>query len=370
MQIHEITQRKLDEGVGSFLGGLAGSIANVAGDVMGAISPGGDAKSAYASAVRPQQIKMLADKAYTGWKQYEKTLLQSNPDARTGDMYYQSLLAFVTKNLLGGQYLPNVINKNQIIALVKQLSQSEETAKTPPAKDTTPPATNPAKDITPPATNPAKAAPGVMPASVASSAQGQKMQQAYGQPRGGIQGMQSDLEEVTMGLPLGNVQQYKDTSNRVKSAPNQTPTAGASLSPGQIPGKDDLLKGKGKQPTQPVKTAAAAPPKTAPSTTMSTQQEKDLWLKLTQQAVVATTQAPGSRTGSDKAADPDTEPGTATGDARSYMQQLGANLKPEELTTLKKFASEAVSKFGSQQVKTTQNPVADAMLLLAGFRGI
>ena len=359
MQIHEITQRKLNEGLGSFVGGLAGSIANVAGDVMGAISPGGDAKSAYASAVRAQQIKMLADKAYTGWKQYEKTLLQSNPDARTGDMYYQSLLAFVTKNLLGGQYLPNVINKNQIIALVKQLSQSEETAKTPPAKDTTPPATNPAR-----------AAPGVMPASVASSAQGQKMQQAYGQPRGGIQGMQSDLEEVTMGLPLGNVQQYKDTSNRVKSAPNQTPTAGASLSPGQIPGKDDLLKGKGKQPTQPVKTAAAVPPKTAPSTTMSTQQEKDLWLKLTQQAVVATTQAPGSRTGSDKAADPGTEPGTETGDARSYMQQLGANLKPEELTTLKKFASEAVSKFGSQQVKTTQNPVADAMLLLAGFRGI
>jgi hypothetical protein len=358
MQIHEITQRKLDEGVGSFLGGLAGGIANVAGDFKGAISPGGDAKSAYASAVRPQQIKMLADKAYTGWKQYEKTLLQSNPDARTGDMYYQALLAFVTKNLLGGQYLPNVINKNQIIALVKQLSQSEETAKTPPAKDTTPPATNPAK-----------AAPGVMPASVASSAQGQKMQQAYGQPRGGIEGMKSDLEEVTMGLPLGNVQQYKDTSNRVKSAPNPTPTAGTSLSPGQIPGKADLLKGKGKQATQPVKTPAPTP-KTAPSTAMSAQQEKDLWLKLTQQAVVATTQAPGSRTGSDKAADPGTEPGTETGDARSYMQQLGANLKSEELTTLKKFASEAVSKFGSQQVKTTQNPVADAMLLLAGFRGI
>jgi len=356
MQIHEITQRKLDEGVGSFLGGLAGGIANVAGDFKGAISPGGDAKSAYASAVRPQQIKMLADKAYTGWKQYEKTLLQSNPDARTGDMYYQALLAFVTKNLLGGQYLPNVINKNQIIALVKQLSQSEETAKTPPAKDTTPPATNPAK-----------AAPGVMPASVASSAQGQKMQQAYGQPRGGIEGMKSDLEEVTMGLPLGNVQQYKDTSNSGKSAPNPTPTAGTSLSPGQIPGKADLLKGK--QATQPVKTPAPAP-KTAPSTAMSAQQEKDLWLKLTQQAVVATTQAPGSRTGSDKAADPGTEPGTETGDARSYMQQLGANLKSEELTTLKKFASEAVSKFGSQQVKTTQNPVADAMLLLAGFRGI
>ena len=357
MQIHEITQRKLDEGVGSFLGGLAGSIANVAGDVMGAISPGGDAKSAYASAVRPQQIKMLADKAYTGWKQYEKTLLQSNPDARTGDMYYQSLLAFVTKNLLGGQYLPNVINKNQIIALVKQLSQSEETAKTPPAKDTTPPATNPAK-----------AAPGVMPASVASSAQGQKMQQAYGQPRGGIQGMQSDLEEVTMGLPLGNVQQNKDTSNRVKSAPNQTPTAGASLSPGQIPGKDDLLKGKGKQPTQPVKTAAAVPPKTAPSTTMSTQQEKDLWLKLTQQAVVAVTQAPGA--GATK--NTNTDPGDDDiGDARTIKTDLENNQQIKTLTkSLGIFGTESSRRMGTNSVKTTNNPVADALLLMAGFRGI
>jgi hypothetical protein len=356
MQIHEITQRKLDEGVGSFLGGLAGGIANVAGDFKGAISPGGDAKSAYASAVRPQQIKMLADKAYTGWKQYEKTLLQSNPDARTGDMYYQALLAFVTKNLLGGQYLPNVINKNQIIALVKQLSQSEETAKTPPAKDTTPPATNPAK-----------AAPGVMPASVASSAQGQKMQQAYGQPRGGIEGMKSDLEEVTMGLPLGNVQQYKDTSNRVKSAPNPTPTAGTSLSPGQIPGKADLLKGKGKQATQPVKTPAPAP-KTAPSTAMSAQQEKDLWLKLTQQAVVAITQAPGA--GATK--NTNTDPGdNDIGDARTIKTELENNQQIKSFAqSLGIFGSESSRRMGTSSVKTTNNPVADAMLLMAGFRGI
>ena len=329
MQIHEITCRKLDEGVGSFLGGLAGGIANVAGDVAGAISPGGDAKSAYASAVRPQQIKMLADKAYTGWKQYEKTLLQSNPDARTGDMYYQALLAFVTKNLLGGQYLPNVINKNQIIALVKQLSQSDETAKTPPATDTTPPATD--QD---------KAAPGQMPSSVANSEQGQKMQQAYGQPRGGIQGMRSDLEEVTM-------------------------AAGASLSPGQIPGKDDLLKGKGKQATQP---ATAAAPKTAPSTAMSAQQEKDLWLKLTQQAVVATTQAPGA--GATK--NTNTDPGdNDIGDARTIKTELENNQQIKSFAqSLGIFGSESSRRMGSNSVKTTNNPVADALLLMAGFRGI
>jgi hypothetical protein len=49
-----------------------------------------------------------------------------------------------------------------------------------------------------PAATTARAEPGQMPADVAASAQGQKMQQAYGPPRGGIQGMQSDdLKEQT-----------------------------------------------------------------------------------------------------------------------------------------------------------------------------
>ena len=112
MQIHEITQyTQLDEGVGSAIGGFAGGISNIANRVVGAVSPVGPAKDAYAAKVRPQQIKMLSDKFYTAWKQYEKTLLQSNPDARETPMYEQALLAFVAKNLLGGQYLPNVINK-------------------------------------------------------------------------------------------------------------------------------------------------------------------------------------------------------------------------------------------------------------------
>jgi hypothetical protein len=54
-----------------------------------------------------------------------------------------------------------------------------------------------ASGIDPAATTP-RAAPGQMPADVAASAQGQKMQQAYGPPRGGIQGMPSDdLKEQT-----------------------------------------------------------------------------------------------------------------------------------------------------------------------------
>jgi len=51
-------------------------------------------------------------------------------------------------------------------------------------------------DATTPAVPTTRAAPGQMPASVAASKTGQNMQQMFGQPPGGIQGMQSDLEEA------------------------------------------------------------------------------------------------------------------------------------------------------------------------------
>jgi hypothetical protein len=55
-----------------------------------------------------------------------------------------------------------------------------------------------ASGINPAAAPTPRAAPGQMPANFAASAQGQKTLQAYGQPRGGIQGMQSDdLKEQT-----------------------------------------------------------------------------------------------------------------------------------------------------------------------------
>ena len=48
------------------------------------------------------------------------------------------------------------------------------------------------------------AAPGQMPADVASSTQGRKMRQLYGKPRGGIQGMKSDLEEAVATGPAAD----------------------------------------------------------------------------------------------------------------------------------------------------------------------
>jgi hypothetical protein len=353
MQIHEVTKLPVNEGIASALGSIVGGARAGASALGQKLTGGGAFSAAMKDPVRQQQIKMLADKTYDAWKAYEKDLLRTNPDAKQGDMYEQALLAFVSKNLLGGQYLPNVINQAQIRALVNQFSQSGATAKTPPV------------------TNPAKSAPGVMPSTVASSAQGQKMQQAYGPPRGGIEGMPTDLEEASLPDAIkGNVQQWKDTYNRLKPAPKPTPTAGSSLSPGQIPNKADLLKGKGKspQPPQPAPTTAVAP--TPASATMSPQKEKDLWLKLIQQAAIAQTQAPGTQVQSGTKPSANTQSAQSAGDARSYKQQLTQSMDPAVVKGLPTFGNESIKMMGNNNISSTGNPVADALLLMAGFRGI
>jgi len=285
MQIHEITKTQLDEGVGSFLGGLAGGVSNVANKVVGAISPVGSAKNAFTSAVRPQQIKMLADKVYNGWKQYEKTLLQSNPDARETPMYEQALTAFVVKNLLGNQYLPNIINKDKITALIKQLSGSS-----------------------------------------------------------GI--TEADASKVTGAANSGRPTAAEQEKFQKMAA------AAAAAAP--------------KTPETPT------PPKTptAPAAPLTPQKEKDLWLQLTQQAAVATAHAPGTGGGGSKPSNPKNPNDPSAGDARTIAQTLNSTLDPATVKGLATFLQASNSGGHNPNLKSTGNPVADAMLILAGFQGL
>jgi hypothetical protein len=132
MQIHEITQyTQLDEGIGSALGGLAGKISAGASALGQKISPTGDFKAAYNEKLRSQQTKLVADKAYKAWANYAQELRAAIKDPvklqafdnRTDQLYKQSLTAFVQKNLLGGAYLPNLTNKNEILELIDKLSE-------------------------------------------------------------------------------------------------------------------------------------------------------------------------------------------------------------------------------------------------------
>jgi hypothetical protein len=127
MQIHEVTQRKLDEGLGSFLGKAAGGISNIAGKVAGAISPVGSAKNAYASAVRPQQTAMLGQRVSQIWASYAQQLKAATPDpTRYADLYEKSLTAFVQKNLLGGQAINSITNKQEIIKLISDVTDARD----------------------------------------------------------------------------------------------------------------------------------------------------------------------------------------------------------------------------------------------------
>jgi len=127
MQIHEITQRKIDEGLGSLLGKAAGGISKFAGKVAGAISPVGPAKNAYASAVKPQQIAMLGKKVSDIWSNYVEQLKAATPDpARYNTMYQQALTSFVQKNLLAGQSINSAINKQEITQLITQITAAKD----------------------------------------------------------------------------------------------------------------------------------------------------------------------------------------------------------------------------------------------------
>ena len=289
MQIHELTQPRLDEGIASTLGNLVGGARAGASALGQKLSPVGDFKAAMADPMRQQQIKMLADKVYGGWKQYEKTLLQSNPDARETGMYEQALLAFVVKNLLGGQYLPNVINKDKITALVKQLSASGGVTEADASKVTAEPVFVGGKKLNPNNPNDAKL------------------------------------------IASANAAAAPKTPETPPPTPPKTPT-----------------------------------PPVAP---LTPQKEKDLWLQLTQQAAVATAQAPGTGGKPSTSGGPTDSNNTGAGDARSYAQQLKP-ADPAVAQGLAAFGSASAKNVGDTTVKSTGNPIADAMLILAGFRGI
>jgi hypothetical protein len=286
MQIHEVTTKSSDqinEGIASTLGNIAGKVSTKISDIGDKITGGGEFTAAMNDPKRQQQIKMLSDKAYLSWKAYEKTLLQANPDAKQTPMYEKALLAFVTKNLLGGQYLPNVINKDQIQALVKQLSGTSSIKE--------------ADEVI-----------GATRAGAPTAAERAKLQQ-----------MIAD----------------KSTAQAKASAPQPSATTPQT-------------------------------PKPVASVALNPQQEKDLWFKLTQQAAVAQAQTPGTGATSQPTADQDPD----ASDARTYEQQLTGSVPAAVVTGLPIFGATAMKNIGSNTIKSTGNPVADALLLMAGFQGI
>jgi len=395
MQIHELTKKKQFELEEVTLPSewIANKAKGAAQKVGGAVS---NFKGAYQDASADRKTGELFNKAYPIWKKYERQLLRTNPNARANGQLEQALLAFVNKNLLGGMYLPNVINKDKIVSLVKQISNSGAPAQQPPATQTNTasagaatapisktnvaksgnpnqPQQTPLQQATalqqqvqgqkpaatfgrvPSATAPAK--PGQMPASVANSPKGKNTIKAYGKPKGGIQGMTSDLEEA---IPT-----VKPTARPVGGLAARSAQRNA---PAPVAG----------QPT-PATPATAKPPATpapatpaAPAPAVAPTNEKELFKQLVQQAGLAQTSAPGAGNGNATGQSTIAPGGTqgSTQDAEGMAQTLKQQLDPAIAKGLPALGATAAKLTGTKQVKSTGNPAADGLLLLMGFQGL
>jgi len=127
MQIHEITQRRttqVDEGIGSAIGGALGKGIGAVQKVGTAVaSPFRDAAAGYRGGKIGAQVGAIADKAYRAWSTYRQQLDQAAPNGKADPATVEKqLLAFVAQNLLKGKTISTLINKDQILGLVKQIA--------------------------------------------------------------------------------------------------------------------------------------------------------------------------------------------------------------------------------------------------------
>jgi hypothetical protein len=122
MQIHEITNTQLDEGL----------LDKVKSAVSGA-------KTGYKASQGNRAVQLIADKAYPIWAAYAKRLEQSITDPtakqafnnRTDGMYQKALTAFVQQNLLKNVRIDDAINKEQIKGVIQKLSEPKIAPATP-----------------------------------------------------------------------------------------------------------------------------------------------------------------------------------------------------------------------------------------------
>jgi hypothetical protein len=111
MQIHELTKKDLTE----------------AGLLQGIKSAAQGYQQSKQDRVTQQSIQNVSDRAVKAWSTYAKQLKTANPDpTRYAQLYKQSLLAFVQKNLLKGQPIANAINKQEITQLVNAMSDQAD----------------------------------------------------------------------------------------------------------------------------------------------------------------------------------------------------------------------------------------------------
>lgn len=248
MQIHEITlakKQQVDEGILDAARAAAGKVGGMVNQV----------KSNSRQASLNKQTEKVAGKAYDAWNSYARQLEQfaasKGPEAlkafqnRSDGMYQKSLMAFVQKNLLQGNQIGKLINKDDIIRLVKQLSVPKPAPAPAPAQQ--------GAQQQPPVQSAALAQAQPVVAQMPAGTPRQGAQQAAGAMKPNQARAQSTAAPAT--TPQG--QAPAQTLGRVQSTP-----AGASrpVAPGQAPQANTAQKKKPvSAPDRTVQEAAALP---------------------------------------------------------------------------------------------------------------
>jgi hypothetical protein len=150
MQIHELTQKQLDEGLMDVAKGAASGLAqakDAIGTGIGAVTqPFKDVAGAYKDVRQDAKIAATADKAYNAWTKFSDQVAKAITDpvkkqaylSRTDGRYEKDLLSFVQQNLLRGMSFSTLNNRDDIMGLIKAISKATADSVTPP-----PPAKNP-----------------------------------------------------------------------------------------------------------------------------------------------------------------------------------------------------------------------------------
>jgi hypothetical protein len=412
MQIHELTQPKksqIDEVTlpsewaaqkAKQVGGALKTGAQAAGNIAGKVGAGiQGAKTGYKSSQISRQTANVAKKAWSTWQVYADQLQkQYAGDPKFPKIYREQLLAFVQKNLLGGAHLPNLINKDEIVGLVDQLTKARTGAgvggtTTPPAT-TTPPVTT-----TPPANNsaqttttgpgarlgPAPSTPGgagttapATPADEPLTMNGRKLDPKH----------PGDAKTIANIKASGQLNEYADLYKKLQEAvykakadnPNaadQTPyvqgRTGDGANPGQFAKFDPATStaanagagigamAAGGQAAR----AAAKPVKPNPA------QEKQLFDKLVSASVLSAnkvaTGQPSSSISPNGGNQADSEDPHELVPGVQQQEKTQASVDP---STLKKVGDVIRSNYtsGNPNVRKTGEPGVDALLLAMGFQ--
>jgi hypothetical protein len=384
MQIHEITQCRVDEGLGSFVSGLTGQnrIDKQAAKAAGKLTakgyganyqPASDKwEDKYAALQKDTAVASYAKNLAAGWAKTAGTLVkptQGLTSAATLQKTIPTLVSAAKKsnNNLTSTQIGQILAKSaptiwantpdkkdpnkpedQQVWKAKAITQlATELDKQGVTVDGTSAATAPAK----PATKYSYGKSGQMSSTVAASKSGQMMQKIFGQPKGGIQGMQSDLQEAATIGPAADQYRTAFVNWSDGQLATRVPETGATITMDEVRKTPDLS----------TKLSAALDQVVQTQGTAQQAQAVEEYIKLAVAGVQALAQS--SKNGvSASAQQQNTQFATTSGAVKQSLRDAG--IDPSRLA---QFGTQSKAAGSPMAIRRTGDTTADTLLKLAGF---